>query len=287
MYFWNDYLEPLKRAISQNEYPAGRKLSKSILLERQKNTVPKFNFVVGGVQKGGTSALHKYLRQDPYIQVSKKKQFNFSDNETIGWQTPDYKEYDSSPVTGKPSSVVGESTPKYIFWPACAERIKRYNPNMKLIFLFRHPVARAFSHWKMECRLGVETRSFSWAIREGRKRVNSTPNNDHSPFTYVERGFYGQQLEHVLQSFPRNQLLLLLSEDFVRDPNETIKQISEFLGVPVQEKRVKPMSVIGSLRNSTEPVLHATDAEYLQNLYNADLKFFQNISGLPIQSWFH
>ncbi|MGP3699493.1 hypothetical protein [Rhodobacter sp. NSM] len=73
---------------------------------------------------------------------------------------------------------------------------------MCLILPLRDPVERAHSHWRMEVARGNESLSFSEAIREGRARVA----RNGRVFTYVERGFYGAQLERLETCFPREQV---------------------------------------------------------------------------------
>ena len=48
------------------------------------------------------------------------------------------------------------------------KRIQSYNPGIKLIFLFRDPIERAWSNWKMEIVRGRETLPFTAAIGEER-----------------------------------------------------------------------------------------------------------------------
>ena len=289
-YFWSNRILPSENKTSSTASPISFKSGKVIPTRQQENRSPKYTFILGGVQKSGTGALFYRLRRHPFLQVTVRKELHFFDHDKFNWKEPDYTAYESRPLHGSPSMAVGECTPSYIYWPHAIERIHDYNPRMKLIFIFRHPVDRAFSQWKMVCRQGVETESFSWAIREGRKRIekrNSKSLLYLGSFSYVERGFYGQQLEKVLRFFPRKQLLLLLSDDFRYNSTAIIERISEFLGVPAPKERLmRPGRRVKSRKRSKEPVMNATDAEYLQTLYNDDLKLFAKLSGLNITSWF-
>lgn len=258
------------------------------VVTNKNNYAKKFSFLLAGVQKSGTSALHSYLKQHPHLWLSRKKELHFFDDETIDWTQPDYTTYQPSDRAQSKSTPAGEATPVYIYWPNSMERIKRYNPNMKLIFIFRQPVERAWSHWKKENRCRREHHSFSWAIREGRARVmNSSEVSDYRRyFSYIERGFYGQQLQKVLRLFPRQQLLLLRSEDLEEDPTQVIRIISEFLQVPAPKGKIKELRVNVARGSGSTAVLDEADATYLQNLYNDDLKVFAKLSGLDIAAWF-
>src|SRR5215203_1796439 len=155
---------------------------------------PLVSFLIAGVQKAGTTALFEYMRDNPAIGLPAAKELHFFDNETdIDWSRPDYGAYHRF-FPSEPACR-GEATPIYIYWPNSLERIKDYNPEMKLVLLFRDPVSRAWSHWKMEYARGAETEPFSWCIRQGRGRVagdRDTP-GFHRVYSYVERGFYGRQ----------------------------------------------------------------------------------------------
>ena len=259
------------------------------VVTNKNNYIKKFSFLVAGVQKSGTTALYWYLKEHPHLWLNRRKELHFFDDETIDWAEPDYTTYRPDDRGRSKSTLAGEATPIYIYWPNSMERIKRYNPNMKLIFIFRQPVERAWSHWKHENKYHHEHHSFSWAIRKGRARVtNSSETSDKRRyFSYIERGFYGQQLQKVLQLFPRQQLLLLRSEDLEVDPTHVIRIISEFLQVPAPKGKVKARRANVARGSGSTAVLDEGDATYLQNLYNDDLKVFAELSGLNISAWFH
>ena len=54
----------------------------------QQVIIMKLQFLVAGVQKGATSALHYYLRQHPDLYLPTKKELHFFDNEKIDWSEP-------------------------------------------------------------------------------------------------------------------------------------------------------------------------------------------------------
>lgn len=102
-----------------------------------------------------------------------RKELHYFDDERIDWRSPDVTALHRSFDWSVRDVVRGEATPIYTYWPRAIERIARYNPRAKLIVCLRHPVLRAYSHWRMETTRGAETLPFSRAIREGRARVGS------------------------------------------------------------------------------------------------------------------
>src|SRR5580698_9894961 len=130
--------------------------------------------IIAGVQKGGTTSLFRYLQNHPQLQPPQQKELHFFDEESIDWSKPDYQLLHNAFGPADEKRKAFEATPIYLFWPPALSRIKSYNPGIKLIFLFRDPIERAWSNWKMEIVRGRETLPFTVAIREGRKRLQTS-----------------------------------------------------------------------------------------------------------------
>lgn len=153
-------------------------------------------FLIAGVQKGSTTALHHMLRQHSSVFLSERKELHFFDNESHDWRSPTYDAYDAHFANAPDGAVCGEATPIYTYWGPALSRIHAYNPSMKFIVSLRDPAERAYSHWRMETLRGAETVSFSEAIRGGRQRVIDQAEiaGHHRVYSYVERGFYAPQI---------------------------------------------------------------------------------------------
>jgi len=243
----------------------------------------KVRFLVGGVQKGGTTALFRYLADLPQLSMAVEKETHFFDDEVnVDWAAPDYGRFHAMfpPRDGRPR---GEATPIYLYWPHCLERIARYNPNIRLIFIFRDPVERAWSHWRMEYARGWETEPFAWAIREGRARVDSPEAPGcHRVFSYVERGFYAAQLRQVYRLFDPGQILLLASEALKHAPDETLARVCRFVGAPPPDRPVGQRRELEGKDMDYGSLLTEADRTYLRDLYAEDQAAFTAISGLEL-----
>lgn len=240
---------------------------------------PLVNFIIAGAQKAGTTALYEYLAEDPAIGLSKIKEVHFFDDDTRDWAFPDYEPYHAQFAPDGPG-IRGEATPIYLYWPESLERIARYNKAMRLIFLLRDPVERAWSHWKMEFARGVETRPFSWAIREGRQRLfRSEPWGAHREFSYVERGFYGEQIARALTLFPREQILLLRSEDLKHQPDELLNLVNGFLEIPPPGKRGRRFVHVGREMDYGSR-LSEDDVAFLREVFASDQERLKSLTGL-------
>lgn len=239
---------------------------------------PLVNFIVVGVQKAGTTALFDYLGDSPAVALSKVKEVHFFDDETVDWSRPDYGPYHAQFESAAPTALHGEATPIYLYWPGSLERIAAYNPNIRLIVMLRDPVERAWSHWRMEYSRGVETHPFSWCIREGRQRLFAAePWGVHREFSYVERGFYGEQIERLFSTFPREQVLVLTADGLREQPGESLGQVANFLEIPrggaVEHRDVHVGQEVGVQ-------LAAEDRAYLRSLYAHDMARLTSLTGI-------
>lgn len=246
---------------------------------------PRVGFLIAGVQKGGTTALFDYLRDVPGLQLPAVKEAHFFDrDEGIDWAAPDYAPYHA--LFADDGRRWGEATPIYLYWPNALERIRRYNPAMRLILLFRDPAERAWSHWRMEYARGAETESFAWCIREGRARMASgTPTPGfHRVYSYVERGFYGRQLARALALFPREQLLLLASSALKADPAGTIARICRFLAVAPPPGPVAPRVARVGAAIAYPSILTTADVAFVQRCCQDEMKRYHMFGGPALDS---
>ena len=245
----------------------------------------KLEFIVAGTQKAGTTTLFEYLRRHDQLSSPRAKELHFFDNETIDWRRPDYTVLEASFDGACPGRKRFEVTPIYSFWPPSLARISRYNPEMKIITLFRDPVERAWSHWCMEFARRADSLPFGVAIREGRRRLDADKlHRSQRVFTYVERGFYAEQVHRVLAHFPKKNCLFLRFDDLTRDPNNVLRQVFDFIGVsPLMEQ--PPIHANMRAKADYGSALGPVDFDYLAGMFRSDLIEFASLTGLPIDDW--
>lgn len=241
----------------------------------------RLGFLIAGVQKSGTSALHDYLSEVPDLQLPPGKELHFFDNEDLNWGAPDYGALHAAFTDD--GRLRGEATPITLYWPGALERVQAYRPDMKLILLFRDPVTRAFSHWQMEWARRAETLPFAAAIREGRARMAqaSPVPGFHRVWSYVERGFYGRQLARAQRLFGRDRVLCLPHEALAQDPDGTVTCICRFLGVsppaaPLRTRRIREAPPV-----AYPSTLDAEDVRLLRGAFLAETRRFASLVGDP------
>lgn len=241
--------------------------TKFVLLFFSKNR--RIDFIVGGTQKGGTTALDYYLRKHPQIGMAKRKEVHFFDNEQI-YSIPDvnYNKYHMFFDLIWTKKVYGEVTPIYIYWESCCKRIFEYNPNIKLIFILRNPIERAFSNWNMEFDRNSDKETFSNAIRSERDRIKESLPQQHRVYSYVDRGLYSEQIKLYKSYFPDNQLMFIKYEEFYTNQEKILFDIFKFLGVSSDEFTFEKKTVHKRKKHSE---ISKGDKEYLIRKFKDDI----------------
>ncbi|MEW6441351.1 MAG: sulfotransferase domain-containing protein [bacterium] len=245
----------------------------------------RIDFVIAGTQKGGTTALAKFLSEHPGICIAPGKEVHFFDREPLFLGPhPDYEAYHRAFPNYRAGQAAGESTPVYMYLPQVAERLAAYNPRMKLVVLLRNPIERAYSHFIMEKSRNREPLAFAQAIRREGARLQGyreSGNRDGlARHSYVDRGRYARQLQNLYRCFPRSQVMLLASEDLSRAHARTLLEIYAFLGV----EAVGPPPARQILSQSYEPMSPA-DRQYLREAYAQEIPALEEMLGRSLANW--
>jgi len=238
---------------------------------------------LAGVQKSGTTSMHGYMGCHPLLSSGAAKEAHFFDNEKLDWNTPDYSIFHEFFKSVPERMRAFDATPIYTFWPPSLHRIRQYNPKARLIVLLRDPIERAYSHWAMETRRGLETLPFGEAIREGRRRlpVGSPLAPAWRIFSYVERGFYAGQLRRALHLFPREQILFINSEELRTCHTAALRKVSEFLELTPFPQLTARSDHEGMAAWHPEP----RDIYYLRELYASEVEAVTDVTEIDTSGW--
>lgn len=249
------------------------------------------DFLLIGAAKCGTTALYDYLVQHPSVAPAQTKEIYFLTNtfrrnrckRTALW----YRAHFPSALRARRIRrdtghfLTGEATPSYIFHRAAPRRAHALRPDAKLIALLRNPVDMAYSLYQMKLRGGIETLSFEDAIDcEAERLAGEAARQDadenyyslaRDHFAYLTRGHYVEQLERWLAQYPREQLLVLESGRFRRDPNGVVRETHRFLGLPERDVTKPPRANSGGphapLAPATRERLEAYFRPWNERLY--------------------
>lgn len=211
------------------------------------------DFIGIGAQKAGTTWLYEMLRHHPQVLFPAGKEIHFWDmrrEQGTQW----YRDLFAGVAA---NSKQGEITPAYAMLPPdTIGEIRALNPAMRVIYIIRNPIERAWSSALME--LATAGKSFaevsdSWFI-----------DHFHSQGS-LRRGDYESCIRNWRAVFGAEQLLLLRYENVSADPRGLLRACCEHLGVePVQWVAALPEETVArrvfagtaaAIRPSLMPVL--------------------------------
>ena len=161
------------------------------------------------------------------------------------------------------------------------ERIWNYNSKIKLLVLLRNPAERAFSHWNMQRDRRLESLDFLAAVQEEKNRAREAMPFQLRKFSYVDRGFYTEQIERVFRYFPREQVNILKFENFRRDPRVTLDEVCGFLGL-------EPLQNLNNVETGSTPYarkMTRSERQYLVDLYRSDVDRLEKLLGWDCSDW--
>ena len=251
------------------------------MFRTKRRKIDCLDFILAGAQKSGTTALHYFLSKHPDITMGDKQEIHFFDNEEIFAGQVDYELLHKHFPSVRPSTVAGECTPIYIYWKPAMERIWKYNTKIKLLIILRNPVDRALAHWNMQRFKGREPLDFLDAVKEETKRTQETAPLQSRRFSYVDRGFYAEQLERVFKFFPREQVKIVKFEEFRDKKSETLNAIFRFLGVePLVLSRDKDRNVVPYEREMTQK-----ERKHLYEIFAEDIAKLERMLGWDCSDW--
>jgi hypothetical protein len=214
-------------------------------LEGVRHVLP--DFLIIGIRKGGTTSLHRYLRQHPLVRApNRRKEARYFDahwgHGRLWYRTffPLAKEQRRHVAeVGRPF-LSFESTPNYLYWPEVPERVARVLPDAKFVAVLRNPIDRAFSDYQSLVATGREHRTFDEVVRaelaeheSGRYRpVPHQKTQQGSMGHLLAFGLYADALERWWRHVDPARLLVLVSEDLFADEAATVRRVTDFLDLP-------------------------------------------------------
>ena len=193
------------------------------------------NFLVIGSMKSGTSSLYQYLRGHPQIFMTREKEPSFfagNWSHGLAW----YEHLFEGVGT---AIAIGEASTEYSifpFVPNVPTRIAEVIPDVRLIYLVRHPIERMLSE-------------YHYNVIRGLERNSSADRSLLTDLTYECASRYALQVEQYLAHFDRSQLLIVRSEDLRRDRLRALRRIHTFLGV---DASWEPLNIEQEFNRSSE-----------------------------------
>jgi len=214
------------------------------------------DFFIVGQSKSGTTALYETLREHPQIYMARLKEpvFMASDLHAGLWATVPTRprtlaDYLALFADAGPGQRAGEASSVYLWSSAAAANIAAVQPAARIIAILREPASFLRSLHLQLLQNHVETeKDFGEAIAlEGARREGKRIPRDcpwPQALLYSERVRYVEQLRRYHAVFARENVLVLIYDDFRGDNEGTVRAVLRFLGVdgtvPVEVREANP-----------------------------------------------
>jgi hypothetical protein len=183
-------------------------------------------FIVIGAMKAGTVTLRHHLDDHPHVFLARGGQWgepNFFLTKGGNWDRgPTW--YESLFDGSERSAARGECSPSYTAGapsPDVAERMASTVPDVKLVYVVRHPIERMRSMYLHQVSAGRERRPVAEALRDPH---------------YLDPSRYAAQLESFLRHVDRAQVLVQTSERMRGDPDAALRPVWSHIGVDLPSR---------------------------------------------------
>lgn len=204
------------------------------------------DFIIIGAAKSGTTTLYQYLCRHPNIYMPKRKEPGFFVEEDVfklglGW-------YQGLFADARRDQLCGEASTNYTRYPQypnATTRIAEFLPKVKLIYIMRQPVERAYSHYVQEVKNDQRQKQ--------KARVDETfEQHIERDTTVIDSSNYMLQIRQYLEFFGKESFLFLLMEDLSKKPAEVCKQTCSFLGIDDSIDLVEGKPIAANLAKTHE-----------------------------------
>ena len=192
------------------------------------------NFFIVGAPKSGTTNMSYYLMQHPQVFMPENLEPYYFARLDVPQNykreiISDEKKYLNLFKNAKNCKAVGESSPVYLYCPHSALEIKNRFPNSKLIISLRNPIEIAYSEYFSLKFMGFDqNRSFDELLDSSEEQL--TQNEFHID-SLLESGFYSKHIKRFQKIFSKNQIKIIIFEEYVKNTVPTINSILSFLGI--------------------------------------------------------
>ncbi|MBL8754693.1 MAG: sulfotransferase domain-containing protein [Planctomycetes bacterium] len=218
------------------------------------------DFLIVGTTKAGTTSLYEYMCQHPRVlpAIWKEPEYYLFPERGMDWYLSHFPRTPDRPAR----FVTGEASSCYLsIWNA-KDLIHASFPAARLFVLLRDPVDKAISHCHHDRKIGREQRTVDQALNEELDILEPRPDPFHgaeeywrTQSGYVWLGLYAYMLENWFSKFPREQMLVVQSEQFWREPGPIMDQAFAHVGLPAHALGNYPVHLEGKYdKSKPEPV---------------------------------
>lgn len=199
------------------------------------------NFIIIGAAKSATTTLTTILPRHPDFFISRPKEPKFFGrryDKGWAWYGRLFKAGRSCKLRGEGSTMYASALNSFAQAPAL---MHRYLPNLKLIYVVRHPMERIVSQWRHRKGRQQSTRDFS-----------SLTSSRHLRKLVVGCSLYHERLQSFRKHYPDEQIHCLTFEDLITEPRDTLHNLLGFLGASTTPAHLELLLEDGKLPRVNE-----------------------------------
>lgn len=242
------------------------------------------HFVIGGAPRSGTTALATVLDEHPRIVMARPfipepKVF------AIPWSEPGEVLARYAAYFGPEhiDLVRGEKSSQYLYLEDLPAAMAPLLPEVRVVFVVREPVARAYSHWAWSRRNGLEDLPFERALEVNGQRTSPLPERPWiRPFDYLLGARYAEHARRWHDVFG-DRVRFALFEELV-ESRQALAGLQEFVGVEPRDLGTLPSGLENETASDTEPIDPAL-AERLRERLQPAVEDFAAVTGVDVGRW--
>ncbi len=196
------------------------------------------NLFIVGAPKSGTTALYTYLQSHPQIFMSPLKEPYYFGDDLLHHSAPRPSENEYLALfQGAAEEVwLGESSVTGLISKSAAQEIHDFNSAARIIIMLRNPVDMMYSMHSQTQYTGAETEkefSRALALEEPRRQGRAIPAQVAivNLLFYRELGHYADQVRRYLRVFGRENVHVIIFDDFRADVASEYRDLLRFLEV--------------------------------------------------------
>lgn len=217
----------------------------------------KPDFIIVGAMKAGTTQLVDFLAQSEDLFIVPDEVNYFDEKKNISFD--EYLSY----FVGAENVKKGEKTAAYCYEDSVPERIHSKLPDIKLIWVLRNPIDRAYSNYWHAVKGGHERDSFKKCVEDDDRRFA-----ENIYKSYLHRSIYVNQVKRFLKFFGPDQMHFIIAEHLKANPQDEINKVSRFIGIPEYN-----LTIPDRVKNQTYLPRSVFFESWARNLFGSSLAY--------------
>jgi len=246
-------------------------------------------FIIGGAPRSGTTLLCHLLERHPDVYIIQPyiPEPKILVRDPPGSPEECLRRYAEALAGAQAQRALGEKTSYYLEQEHAPGAIAdTLGGDVRMLFIVREPVRRAYSNYLWSRKNGLETLPFDEAVRLEGMRPNplGAARAYARPFDYLTRGDYATFAERYFRRFGPDRVKFVLYEDLELRPTGIMEEVQRFIGVPPIPMDAQSLGRINPARGVDGPLDPGIERRLRARMAPA-VHRFAAVSGLDLTAW--